>query len=229
VAGVNPGTVRAVVFDLDGLLIDTEPVFRDAAARLLAGHGIPPDPAFMQSIMGVPGRDALPRFRDHFRLTVPLEEVERGYRHFFFEMLKSGPAPLMRGASELLAALDARDIPKVIATSSGRDYVRVVFGPHGLLDRFAFVLTCEDVTHGKPHPEVYELAARRLGLPPAEVLVLEDSPVGMRAAKAAGCRCAVVPHEQTPRAELTVADAVVESLTATELWQMIGLPGHVNG
>ena len=222
-AGASPGTVRAVVFDLDGLLIDTEPVFREAATRLLAGHGIPPDPAFMQAIMGVPGRDALPRFRDHFRLTVPLEEVERGYRHFFFEVLQSGPAPLMPGAAELLAALEACRIPKVIATSSGRDYVRVVFGPHGLLDRFAFVLTCEDVTHGKPHPEVYELAARRLGLPPADVLVLEDSPVGMRAAKAAGCRCVVVPHEHTPRADLVPADAVVESLAASELWRMIGI------
>jgi HAD superfamily hydrolase (TIGR01509 family) len=215
--------VRAVVFDLDGLLIDTEPVFREAAARLLAGHGLPPDPAFMQSIMGVPGRDALPRFRDHFRLTVPLDEVESGYRHFFLEVLRSGPAPLMPGAQELLIALEGRGVPKAIATSSGRDYVRVVFGPHGLFDHFRFVLTCEDVTHGKPHPEVYELAARRLGLLPAEVLVLEDSPVGMRAAKAAGCRCVVVPHEQTPRAELAPADAVVESLASCELWRMVGI------
>jgi HAD superfamily hydrolase (TIGR01509 family) len=222
VLGATPGTVRAVVFDLDGLLIDTEPVFRAAAARLLAGHGIRPDAAFMRSIMGVPGRDALPRFRDHFRLTIPLDEIERGYRHFFFEVLQSDPAQLMPGALELLAALEEHGVPKVIATSSGRDYVRVVFGPHGLLDRFHFVLTCEDVSHGKPHPEVYELAARRLGLPPAEVLVLEDSPVGMRAAKAAGCRCVVVPHEDTPRAELTRADAAVESLVSPELWRMIG-------
>jgi beta-phosphoglucomutase-like phosphatase (HAD superfamily) len=98
----------------------------------------------------------------------------------------------------------------------------VVFAPHGLLDRFAFVLTCDDVTHGKPAPEVYRLAANRFGLPPSAVLVLEDSVAGLRAAKAAGCRCVIVPHEQTPRAELTGADLVASSLADPELWKQFG-------
>jgi pseudouridine 5'-phosphatase len=101
--------------------------------------------------------------------------------------------------------------------------VDAVFGPHGLLGRFAFVLTCDDVTHGKPHPEVYELAAARFGLTPGEVVVLEDSPNGLRAAKAAGARCVAVPHDSTPRGQLADADAVVPSLAAPELWKLLGV------
>ena len=127
------------------------------------------------------------------------------------------------GAAELIDRLERRRIPKAIATSSTREYVDAVFGPHGLIDRFAFVLTADDVTHGKPHPEIYAKAADRLGFPAASVVVLEDSINGMKAAKAAGCRCVVVPHEQAPREELSMADLVAPSLAAPELNQFLSL------
>jgi HAD superfamily hydrolase (TIGR01509 family) len=215
--------VRAVVFDLDGLLIDTEPVFVEAARRLLARRGLELDARFMTTIMGVPGRDALPRFRDHFGLVVALDELADEYRREFIAALHGGPPPLMPGAALLLDRLERRGMPKAMATSSSREYVETVFGPHGLLDRFTFVLTCDDVTHGKPHPEVYERAIERLGFAGAEVLVLEDSPNGLRAAKAAGARCVVVPHLNTPLDAIGAADAVVPSLATPELWSLIGV------
>jgi HAD superfamily hydrolase (TIGR01509 family) len=214
--------VRAVVFDLDGLLIDTEWVFTEAARRLLARRGLGLDAAFMAAIMGTPGRDALPRFRDRFGLSDPLDQLADEYKRFFFEALEADHAPLMPGAVELIDRLERRGLPKAIATSSSREYVDTVFGPHGLVERFAFVLTCEDVTHGKPHPEVYERAAARLGFAAAEVVVLEDSANGLRAAKAAGCRCVVVPHAHTPRDELTGADLIAPSLAAPDLWALFG-------
>jgi HAD superfamily hydrolase (TIGR01509 family) len=215
--------VRAVVFDLDGLLIDTERVFTAAARRLLARRGLELEDAFMVSIMGVPGRVALPRFRDRYQLPDALDALADEYKRDFFAALRGGSAPLMPGAVELLDRLERRGVPKAIATSSSREYVDTVFGPHGLLGRFAFVLTCDDVTHGKPHPEVYQRAAERFGLAPAAVLVLEDSVNGLRAAKAAGARCVVVPHEQTPREELVGADAIVPSLAAPELSRLLGV------
>jgi HAD superfamily hydrolase (TIGR01509 family) len=215
--------VRAVVFDLDGLLIDTEGVFTEAARRVLSGHGLELDADFMAVIMGTPGRDALPRFRARYNLPGTLDELADEYKRTFFAVLRTGHAPLMAGALELLDRLERRNIPKAIATSSTREYVDTVFGPHGLIERFAFVLTCDDVTHGKPHPEIYERAAGRLGHAPAAVVVLEDSVNGLRAAKAAGARCVVVPHAQTPSAELAGADAVVPSLAAPELWALLGV------
>src|SRR5262249_62384806 len=112
---------------------------------------------------------------------------------------------------------------KAIATSSSAAYVARVLGPHGVLHRFAFVLTCEDVRQGKPAPEVYEKAAARFGHAPGEMVVLEDSPNGLRAAKAAGARRVGVPHARVPLDALAGADAVVPSLDAPELGELLGL------
>jgi HAD superfamily hydrolase (TIGR01509 family) len=215
---------RAVVFDLDGLLIDTEGVFAEAARRVLARRGATPDPAFFATMMGTPGRDALPRFRDRYGIVDSLESLAAEYKAAFVTVLAGTRPPLMAGALSLFERLEQGGLPKAIATSSSREYVDNIFAPHGLLDRFTFVLTCDDVTHGKPHPEVYALAAKRLGLPPAAVVVLEDSINGMRAAKAAGCRCVVVPHDQTPRMELTSADFVARSLDDPALWELLRIP-----
>jgi len=214
---------RAVVFDLDGLLIDTEGVFAEAARRILARRGLTLEPAFFATMMGTPGRDALPRFVARYRLTEPLGAIADEYKRNFIAVLNGSRPPLMPGAAELIDRLGRHTIPKAIATSSTREYVQMIFGPHGLTDRFAFVLTSDDVTHGKPNPEVYAKAAERLGLPPAAVIVLEDSVNGLRAAKAAGCRCVVVPHEGTPRGELGIADLVAPSLNAPALWEWLGI------
>jgi HAD superfamily hydrolase (TIGR01509 family) len=211
-----------VVFDLDGTLIDTEWVFVEAARRLLAGRGIPFDAEFMASILGTPASNSLPRFIQHFRLPETMEAIAAEYKRFFLETLDADHAPLMPGARELLDRLDGLGRPKAIATSSGRAYVQQMFGPHGLLDRFAFVLTAEDVKQGKPHPEIFETAAKRFGLPPADVLVIEDSIHGIRAAKAAGARVVLVPHVHTPEADRAAADAVVASLAAPELLDLLG-------
>lgn len=214
---------RAVVFDLDGLLIDTEWVFAEAAARILARRGQRLEPEFFATMMGTPGRDALPRFCDRYRLTDPLAVIAAEYKQSFLDVLAGSRPPLMPGAVDLIRRLEERDVPRAIGTSSTREYVEAVFGPHGLLDRFAFVLTADDVTHGKPDPEIYRTAAERFGFSPAAVVVLEDSINGLRAAKAAGSRCVVVPHEQTPRGELAPADLVVANLAAPELWRLLDL------
>jgi HAD superfamily hydrolase (TIGR01509 family) len=220
-----PGPGRAVVFDLDGTLIDTEGAFAEAARRLLADRGMTLEPEFMASIMGVPGRDALPRFRDRYRLTDSLDVIADAYKRHFIEVLRGIDALLMPGARELLDRLEECGVPRAIATSSGREYVEYVFAPLGLLGHFAFVLTADDVRQGKPAPEVYETAAARFGLAPADLVVLEDSLNGVRAAKAAGARVVMVPHAHTPAADRTEADAVVPSLAARELWAMLGVGG----
>ena len=209
------------MFDLDGTLIDTEWVFVEAARRLLAGRGLAYDAAFMAQIMGTPARNSLPRFIAHYGLADTFEALSGEYKRFFQEVLQADVAPLMPGVVDLLDRLDARGIPKAIGTSSGRAYLEHMFAPHGLLDRFEFVLTADDVTHGKPDPEVYATAASRFGVPASDLLVIEDSIHGVRAAKAAGTRVVMVPHAHTPEADRGEADAVVSGLLAPELWALI--------
>lgn len=214
-------SVRAVICDLDGTLIDSERVFAEAARRLLAARGKELDPAFMASIQGTPGRDAMPRFLTQYQLTDALEDLKLEYKQHFYETLAGERPPLMPGVVELLDRLEAHQIPKAIATSSRREYVDTVFTPYGFSDRFEFVLTADDVTHGKPHPEIFEKAIQRFGMPAAEVIVIEDSVAGLRAALAAGVRCIIVPHEHTPMELVAKAHAIVARLNDAAMWRIL--------
>jgi HAD superfamily hydrolase (TIGR01509 family) len=214
--------VRAVAFDLDGLLIDSEPLFAEAARRLLARRGLSLEINVWQALMGTPARQAILLFQQGHGLQESVEDIAEEYRRALLDLLAEKPVPLLPGALELLDRLDRQRLPRCIATSSSPAYVERVLSGHGILPRFDFVLTCDDVREGKPHPEVYEKAAVRFGLPPSEMLVLEDSVNGLKAAKAAGARCVVVPHALVARDELVGADAIVSDLAAPALQELIG-------
>jgi HAD superfamily hydrolase (TIGR01509 family) len=212
-----------VVFDLDGLLIDTEPLYAECVRRVLDRRELPFDPAFMHKIMGTPAKQSIAIFIAEYGLADTAEALERECDEVVGALVAARPAALMPGARALVEALAAKGVPRAIATSSTRPFVDRVFGPHGLLDRFAFVLTAEDVTHGKPEPEVYLKAAERFGRPASELVVLEDSVNGLRAAKAAGARCVVVPHDHSPRDLLADADLIAASLADPRLHRLLGL------
>ncbi|MFL5245544.1 MAG: HAD family hydrolase [Gemmataceae bacterium] len=212
-----------MIFDLDGVLIDSEPVFEEAAKRLLARRGLLWAPEVAHAMMGAPAKQAFAFFRGHYGLPESIEELARESSVDFYGSIGEGGIPLMRGVIDLLDRLQGRAVPIAIATSSSRKYVDRVLAPHGLLDRFGFVLTCEDVDLGKPHPEVYVKAAKRMGHPSESMVVLEDSVNGVRAAKAAGAKCVAVPHERVQRGGLTGADLIISSLEDAELLRVLGL------
>lgn len=211
----------AVAFDLDGLLLNSEPVFLEAARRLLTKRGIEFDPTFMHRIMGMPGRDSVPLFRDHFGLTESIEAIGDDYRHYFIEACNGQLIPLQPGARAMVESLHAAEVPIAIATSSRRKFVDAVFGPHELMHRFRHIFTADDVINGKPAPDVYLLAARHFGIEPHELLVFEDSPNGVVAAKAAGCVCVAVPQAHVPRQKVAMADYIANSLADVGLFSWI--------
>jgi len=216
-------TYRSVIFDLDGVILDTEPIFQEATSRLLETRGQRADAGVLQRMMGMPGRQALELLRAHHKLADPIGELAIECSRLFYEVLGQDHAALMPGTLELLDRLEDRNIPRAIATSSSGRYVRRILEPHKILTRFAFFLCANDVENGKPSPEIYQKAAARMGHGPGDMVVLEDSPNGLRAAKAAGARCIVVPHDLVPREELIGADAIVPSLASEELYDLLGL------
>jgi HAD superfamily hydrolase (TIGR01509 family) len=203
--------MKTIAFDLDGVLLDSEPVFIEAARRVLAARGVAFDPTVMQEIMGRPGKEALPHFRARFGLSDTIEDLGADYKRHFYESLE-GLIPLMPGARELVWRLVEADTTLALVTSSQRAYVERVFGPHGLLEHFRVTVTADDITHGKPHPEPYLTAARLLSLAPELITVIEDSPAGVKSAKAAGCYCVAVPQKHTDRSLVAVADRIIGSL-----------------
>jgi HAD superfamily hydrolase (TIGR01509 family) len=204
-------------------MIDSEPLFAEAARQLLARRGRELDLAALRGMMGTPARQALALFQEHYQLTDSIEELAAESRELFFAILDQRTIPLLPGVLELLDRLEAHGIPRAIATSSSRAYVATVLEPYHLVDRFAFVLTAEDVQLGKPFPEVYEKAAARFDQAPAEMVVLEDSVNGMKAARSAGARCIVVPHDLVPRDALGDADVILDSLADGRVYQILGL------
>jgi HAD superfamily hydrolase (TIGR01509 family) len=218
-----PSALRAVVFDLDGLMFNTEDLYDVVAERLLARRGQCLTTALKRAMMGVPNPVALQMMIDAHQLPATVAELEQETEELFAELLATQLVPLP-GLETLLAALEAATLPKAIATSSWRAYVRTVLGRFGLEPRFEFVLTSEDVVHGKPHPEIYQQAARRLDLPPSQVMVLEDSENGCRAAVAAGAFTVAVPSPHSHDHDFDGVAFIAAGLTDPRIYQALGLP-----
>jgi beta-phosphoglucomutase-like phosphatase (HAD superfamily) len=125
----------------------------------------------------------------------------------------------------LLDRLKTANLPLAVTTSSRRTYAERLLRNHHLLDRFAFLLTAEDVERGKPDPEIYQKAAARFGVDPASMLVLEDSATGLAAARSAGAFTVAIPHEHSPAAGLGDASWVLDRLDHPALLELVGRAG----
>jgi HAD superfamily hydrolase (TIGR01509 family) len=203
--------IAAVAFDLDGLLVNTEELYQHVGTELLRRRGKAFEPDLLDAMMGRPQQVSLKIMIEWHGLadTVDTLAAETGE---IFRALLDTQLRTMPGAVQLLDLLDARGIIRGVATSSGPDFAHDVLGRVGLRERFAFVLTSADVTQGKPHPEIYQAAARRLAVDPAAMLVLEDSQAGCKAAVAAGAVAVAVPGGHSRRHDFSGARFIAESL-----------------
>ena len=214
-AGTEP-MFKAVAFDMDGLMFDTEAVYWKAAEALLGRRGQPYTEELNEAIMGRPPRYCFETFIRRFGFTETWEELQAESEALFLEFLEDG-FRVMPGLMELLERIERAGIPKGVCTSSSTRLVSAVLGRAGLTDRFAFLLTSESITRGKPDPQIYLMAAEKFGVSPAEMLVLEDSTAGVRAAAAAGAACFAVRAEHNKFADLSQARAVLRSLAEVRL------------
>jgi HAD superfamily hydrolase (TIGR01509 family) len=196
-----PRPVLGVVFDMDGLLIDTETVWRDVQLAEAEAQGLDLPLSVIQSMIGLPWQVNRQRLQDHFGPDFDVEAYVQATVRRHDEVCRSGVA-IKAGVAELLDLLDALDLPRAICTSSDREVVELRLGPNGLLARFHAVISNEDCSAGKPHPEPYLNAARALGLEPAACLALEDSHNGVRSAHASGMMTVMVPDLLPPTDEI---------------------------
>lgn len=178
----------AVIFDLDGTLIDTESAALAAGTEAFASLGTMVSPDFMHLLVGVDLPTSAKIIRSHHP-GLDLDLLNSRWRDGFDSRIATD-MPLKPGVMDLLAQLA---LPVAICTSTGRDGAHYKLGLAGLGNAFAHVITVDDVTHAKPHPEPYLLTAARLGVPAARCVVFEDSEVGSEAAHRAGCTVVQVP------------------------------------
>lgn len=217
------GIVRAVVFDLDGLMFNTEELYFDVGTELLRRRGHRLTQELLNQMMGRPSPIALQIMIDFHGLDATVAQLQAETDAIFDEILPRRLAP-MPGLVDLLNSLEAHQVPKAIATSSRRAFVTRVLGQFHWEPRFDFILTAEDVSQGKPHPEIYWTAAERHGVHAAEILVLEDSQNGCRAAVAAGAVAVAVPGEHSRHHDFTGARWIAESLADARIYEALGIP-----
>jgi HAD superfamily hydrolase (TIGR01509 family) len=215
----------AAVFDLDGLLFNTEELYQQVGSELLRRRGHEFGDQLLHAMMGRPARVALQMMIDYHALEDTVETLTEETADIFPAILDERLA-FMPGVPELLAALESVGVPKAVATSSGRRFTRDVLGRFDLEPRFQFLLTAEDVVEGKPHPEIYLKAAARFGVEPAKIVVFEDSQNGCRAAVAAGAAAVAVPGGHSRSHDFSGAALVADTLADRRIYELLQIaPG----
>jgi HAD superfamily hydrolase (TIGR01509 family) len=208
---------QAVVFDMDGTLLDTESVFRTIVFEVCTELGFEMTDAVHLSMVGGSHERTNQLLIEAYGVAFPYTLFDERCRVIMRERSHAG-VPVKPGAREFVTELRERGIPTAVATSSRNPHAAHHLGAAGLLDLFETVVTRDDVVNPKPHPEPYLTAARRLGVDPLHCLALEDSHSGVRAAHAAGMQTVMVPDLVHPSEDIRrLGIAVMESLDHVRL------------
>ena len=189
---------RAVIFDMDGLMLDTEPLAARAWGEAAAGLGVAFDEALALSMVGCNFADCSALVRGRYGGEYPVEALLGRWHATYDSIVEREGYAVKAGLLELLDWLDGTHIPAAVATSTRRARAETKLRHKGLLARFAAVVGGDEVARGKPAPDIFLEAAARIAMPPAACLVLEDSEPGIRAALAAGTMAIMVPDLKPP-------------------------------
>ncbi|MEU8841162.1 HAD family phosphatase [Streptomyces roseus] len=184
----------SVIFDLDGTLVDSEPNYYESGRRTLARHGVP-DFTWEQHarFIGIGTLETLQILRERYAIGAPVEQLLAEQNAAYLELARAGTEtfPEMR---KFVERLHAEGIPMAVASGSSREAIDAVLAGTGLDALLTTAVSAEEVAQGKPAPDVFLEAARRLGAAPADCVVVEDAAPGARAAHAAGMSCVAIPY-----------------------------------
>jgi pseudouridine-5'-monophosphatase len=205
------GRLSAIVFDLDGLMVDTETISREAWKQLLKTLGSSLDQDTYHSIVGRRSDESALIMKNALNLPISPAELISRKSAIFYELLTEG-VTVMPGLMELLTEIGKRNVPWAVATSSSRHYAEKILSQIGLSDSCYAIAAGDEVNRGKPAPDIYVLAARRLKFEPNFCIALEDSVPGCLSSIAAGMVTAAIPNKETIRDDFSFVHQVFQSL-----------------
>lgn len=204
------GPARAVIWDMDGIIIDSAPYHLKAWQEVFAKRGLNFTDDDFHSSFGMRNDTIIGGFLGEGASDEEIAAIGQEKEASFRLKIRQNPRPLP-GVVTLMAALAERGLKMAIASSAPRENIELVINTLGIARYFTVIISEKDVTRGKPEPDGYLLAAKRLGVKPENCLVIEDAIVGVTAARRAGMHCLAVTNSH-PRDSLSDADLVVDSL-----------------
>ncbi len=190
-----PQSFRAVIFDLDGVLADSEPWWNEIDAKLLAQYGVKYRGEYHRNVLGVSYRLAVEFFKKAFGLSASTDELIQRRGEIATEFF-ANRVGLFPSAKEVLQELRRMNLRLAVATSSVSASARPFLDRHQLTAFFDVIVTGDEIEHGKPHPDIYLRAAAKLNVAADACLVIEDALAGIAAAKAAKMRVAAIPDRR---------------------------------
>jgi HAD superfamily hydrolase (TIGR01509 family) len=202
-------TIDAVIFDMDGVLVDSEPLHGEVAQTILAECGL--TAASAGAYVGMTNREAFTLICREFALPYDPVELDARYTARVVPLLRAHATPLP-GVPEVLGALKARGLRLAVASSSSLEVIEATLDALAVRGLFDAIVSAADLPRGKPAPDVFLEAARRLGVSPEACVVIEDSERGVQAARAAGMRCVAVPCGLTRHHDFATATLVLGGL-----------------
>lgn len=213
--------LKAVLFDMDGLIFDTESIYKHSWQYAATEQGLNLSDDFYQQFIGVQDPECESLLEKHFQNAIDMSRY-KSVRDKHFHHLRSQGIAMKPGFEVLFHAIKQRGLLTAIVTSSHLPEVKHNFAKSDYLEQFDLVISAEDVEHGKPSPDCYQLAYHHLGVDAKQCLVLEDSNNGIKAALAAECQAVMIPDLLAPLPELAGKITVLNQLDeVTELLDKI--------
>ena len=209
--------MKAVIFDMDGVLIDSQPYHFKADIETMSEYGVVKDQKFYEKFAGTLTSDRMRILKDLFKLDIPVEEMVKKREDMILEIMAREDIKPVSGIPEFLKSIKNRGLKTAVASSSGYDLIGLILSRLGISEYFDSITSGNDVKRGKPSPDIFLLAAERIGAEPSECLVVEDSENGVRAAKAAGMTALGYVNPTSGNQCLDMADAVTDDFRKVDI------------
>ncbi|MFA6427712.1 MAG: HAD family phosphatase [Candidatus Magasanikbacteria bacterium] len=215
--------IKAVIFDMDGVMVDSEIHWPEVEKDIWPQFGIKFTPEFKQAIVGINRKDALAYVKQTYGVEIPMEDINVMY-NAVGETVYKVKSNLMPGVRTLILACKNFGFDLAIASSSPLEWIEMVLEKFDLKSYFKTVCSTTSMNvPGKPDPAIYSITMRQLGLEPSSVIIVEDSVVGVKSGKASGARVIAVPDKRWSFGDFSQADLVVESLQDKKMYTFLGI------
>ena len=202
--------MKAVIFDMDGVLVDSQPYHFKADIDTMAEYGVIKDQKFYESFAGTLTADRMRTLKEMFGLDVPVEEMTIKRENMILDTMGKEDIKPVSGIPEFLRSIKEKGLTTAVASSSDYKLINLILDRLKIAQYFDSVTSGSDVKRGKPSPDVFLLAAERIGIEPAECLVVEDSENGVKAAKAAGMKVLGYINPTSGKQDLSLADFITD-------------------